>query len=59
LKYLPDVSTFLSFIGLCLLGYGLFLFDPRISFCVSGSILLVYGIVIDWLSAPKVRGVGR
>ena len=44
MKLLPDI---LSIIGLALLGYGLFLYSPRISFCVIGALLLVYGVAVD------------
>lgn len=41
LKYIPD---FISLIGLALLGYGLFLFLPWVSFVVCGSLLIAAGV---------------
>ena len=49
LNYFPDV---IAFAGLALLGYGLFLFDPRASFIVCGTIMLSGGV---YLSAPVRR----
>lgn len=43
MKYLPDI---LSFIGLALLGYGLFLFKPWVSYAVCGSLLIVAGAML-------------
>lgn len=43
-QYLPDLPDFLCFAGLCLLGYGLFLFLPWVSFSVCGALLLLAGV---------------
>lgn len=37
------LADFISIFGLALLGYGLFLFDERVSFCVVGIILMCAG----------------
>lgn len=34
------------FSGLCLFGYGLFLYERWISFAVCGALLMVYGLMI-------------
>ena len=39
-SYLSDI---IALIGLALLGYGLFLFDPRVSYCTVGSLLIMAG----------------
>lgn len=41
IKVSPDVFLFG---GLCLLGYGLFLFKPWVSFAVCGGILMAVGL---------------
>lgn len=40
-------ADFISLIGLALLGYGLFLFDPRVAYCVVGVLLIVAGYRIS------------
>lgn len=40
-KYLPDI---ISLIGLGLLGYGLFMLAPWLSFSVCGSLLILFAI---------------
>ena len=42
MKFLPDL---LAIIGLCLLGYGLFLFLPWVSFSVCGALLIAAGVL--------------
>lgn len=49
LNYFSDV---IAFAGLALLGYGLFLFDPRASFIVCGTIMLVGGV---YFASPDRR----
>lgn len=36
-------ADLISIIGLALLGYGLFLFDPRVSYCTVGVLLIAAG----------------
>ena len=40
-------ADFISLIGLAMLGYGLFLFDPRVACCVVGVLLIVAGYRIS------------
>jgi len=40
-SFLPDVFLFG---GLCLLGYGLFLFSPWVSFAICGVLLMAIGL---------------
>ena len=42
MKFLPDL---LAIIGLCLLGYGLFLFHPWVSFSACGALLIAAGVL--------------
>lgn len=44
-KYLPSFADVLSFSGLCLLGYGLFLYEPWIAYSVCGSLMFAMGII--------------
>ena len=37
------LADLISVIGLALLGYGLFLFDPRVSYCTVGVLLIAAG----------------
>lgn len=37
------LADLISIIGLALLGYGLFLFDPRVSYCTVGILLIAAG----------------
>lgn len=39
-------ADIVAVIGLGLLGYGLFLYDPRISYCTVGVLLIVAGYKI-------------
>lgn len=41
-----DVRIVFFFGGLGLLGYGLYLYQPRISYCVVGALLMVLGYVL-------------
>ena len=51
MKYLSAVSKHVSeifaIIGLALLGYGLFLFEPWVGFSATGFLLFSYGVSID------------
>jgi hypothetical protein len=51
LNYISDI---LAIAGLGLLGYGLYLYDPRISFTVCGAIMLSGGV---YLAAPSKKRV--
>jgi hypothetical protein len=46
-------ADFISLVGLALLGYGLFLFDPRVAYCVVGVLLIVAGYRIG--SAGNIK----
>jgi hypothetical protein len=41
--FLNITADIISIIGLALLGYGLFLFDPRVSYCTVGVLLIAAG----------------
>jgi len=43
IKIVPDV---IAAIGLALLGYGLYLFSPSVSFSVCGALLIVGGVLM-------------
>lgn len=43
MKYFADL---VSFSGLALLGYGLFLFSPWVSYSVVGALLIVAGVFL-------------
>lgn len=43
MKVLPDV---IAISGLSLLGYGLYLFIPWVSFAVCGALLIVAGVLL-------------
>lgn len=51
MTYLADIVALL---GLALLGYGLFLFDPRVSYCTVGIVLMAAGYKLGG-SAEKVQ----
>jgi hypothetical protein len=55
-KLLPDLPDFLCFAGLCLLGYGLFLFLPWVSFAVCGCLLLAAGVYLSIPARPRGEG---
>jgi hypothetical protein len=55
-KYLPDLSDFLSVVGLALLGYGLFLFIPWVSYSVCGSLLILAGVRLGANESPQKKG---
>ena len=48
---MPGIEDFIVLSGLGLLGYGLFLYDPRIAYSVCGLLLMLLGL--GWLD----RGV--
>jgi len=61
-KYLPDLSfiskhfsEIFAIIGLALLGYGLFLFEPFVGYSVAGFLLFAYGVTIDVLAVIVKR----
>ena len=41
------ISGLLELAGLCGLGYGLYMYDPRLAFVVIGSLVMVGGITVD------------
>ena len=50
------LADLISIIGLALLGYGLFLFDPRVSYCTVGVLLIAAGYRIGSAgNAPAAR----
>jgi hypothetical protein len=55
-KYIPDLSDVISVIGLSLLGYGLFLFLPWVSYAVCGSLLIIAGVRIGANESPQENG---
>lgn len=50
-------ADLISLIGLALLGYGLFLFDPRVSYCTVGVLLIVAGYRIGSAGRQPVARV--
>lgn len=44
LRFLPAFSDVLSVVGLSLLGYGLYIFEPWVAFSVVGSLLILAGV---------------
>lgn len=55
MKYFSD---FLALTGLALLGYGLFLFEPWVSYSVCGSLLIVAGVRLGAHEPPPKDGEG-
>jgi uncharacterized membrane protein len=51
-KYLPDI---ISIIGLALLGYGLFVFQPWVAFAVVGVLLIVFGFSLGRIEVEPDR----
>jgi hypothetical protein len=45
-KFIPSLSDILAVSGLALLGYGLFLFKPWVSYSVCGSLLIMAGYML-------------
>ncbi len=50
MKVLTSVLQIAGFAGLC---YGMYLYDPRLSFTVGGIVLLIAGTVADFLIKGK------
>jgi len=46
IKNIFDVRDFFVFGGLVMLGYGLYLFKPCVSFTVCGALLMIIGLFL-------------
>ena len=57
MKYFSEISVF---VGLILLGYGLFLFKPWVGLAACGALLFTYGVAADIFEfILKIKREGR
>lgn len=53
------LADFIAFVGLLMLGYGLWLVDPAISFSVVGGLLIIFGIFLGLAQQRKTQAPNK